>query len=119
MQARFWGKAINMRFMLLGLGFITIFGSFPAYAGDDSHLSVKMPVTVRLLDFETTKKICGSNAPPAWCPAHLLASEPQEDPIEALLAMQSRPEPFDRQEFEKRARIQKVKDRMGYKPDKM
>lgn len=44
------------------------------HAQDGREASVDMPVTVTIIDFQTTRKICGADDPPSWCPAHLLKS---------------------------------------------
>src|SRR5687768_10262607 len=47
-----------------------------ARAQDGPGASVEMPVTVTIIDFQTTRKICGADDPPSWCPAHLLNPAP-------------------------------------------
>lgn len=46
------------------------------HAQDGREASVDMPVTVTIIDFQTTRKICGADDPPSWCPAHLLKPAP-------------------------------------------
>mgnify|MGYP006921599153 CR=1 FL=1 len=45
--------------------------------GTKSAISIPLPITVRILDFQTTKKLCGQEIPPTWCPPHLLAASAQ------------------------------------------
>jgi hypothetical protein len=34
-----------------------------------------MPVRAKIIGFEDVKIMCGSEAPPSWCPAHLLRKD--------------------------------------------
>ena len=66
-----------MRFALMVI--TGVFGfSVPALADGGFQASVEMPVSVRILDFKTTKQICGGIDAPSWCPAHLLISDSDE-----------------------------------------
>ncbi|MCB9995672.1 MAG: hypothetical protein H6869_04440 [Rhodospirillales bacterium] len=73
----FLGKKV-----ILAAGLLAILSgaSGTALAGQDGAASVRLPVSVKILDFETTRKLCGQeNAAPAWCPVHLLADAQRQD----------------------------------------
>ncbi len=44
-----------------------------------SGAAAELPISVKILDFKTTQKLCGSARPPAWCPAHLLRDHSEKE----------------------------------------
>lgn len=62
-----------MRFALMVV--IGVFGfAVTARADGGYQAAVEMPVSVRIIDYQTTRRICGSSNAPSWCPVHLLTS---------------------------------------------
>ncbi len=59
-----------VRLFILTISLLLLFTS-GAKAGESFGSSIKLPMTVKILDFQTTKRLCGQADAPHWCPAHL------------------------------------------------
>lgn len=60
------------RLIILIMGLLLFFISSNANAGEEyASAAAELQITVKILDFKTTKRICGQAAAPDWCPSHL------------------------------------------------
>ncbi len=101
---------------LLSMLYLCCFFGFMPAARADSRASVGLPITVTILDYETTKAICGSRNAPSWCPPHLLLNAEASEYDAALDFSYSADEAgangIDGEGLAKRARIQAIKSRL-------